>query len=103
VVHPVGHDDLGSRATPDERRGQWRRHRIKRTWTRQSRYLNNGIEQDHRAIKRRVRPMLISQSAATARVILGGIKIVHMMREQQAKYACNQQLSLSEQFDMLAA
>lgn len=31
---------------------------------RQSRYLNNRIEQDHRAIKRRVRPMLGFQSAA---------------------------------------
>lgn len=31
---------------------------------RQSRYFNNRIEQDHRAIKRRVRPMLGFQSAA---------------------------------------
>ena len=51
---------------------------------RQSRYLNNRIEQDHRAIKRRVRPMLGFQSAATARVILGGIELMHMMRKQQA-------------------
>jgi transposase-like protein len=70
---------------------------------RQSRYLNNRIEQDHRAIKRRVRPMLGFQSAATARVILGGIEMVHMMRKQQAKYACNRPPSLSEQFDILAA
>jgi transposase-like protein len=69
---------------------------------RQSRYLNNRIEQDHRAIKRRVRPMLGFQSAATAHVILGGIELVHMMRKQQAKYACNRQPSLSQQFDMLA-
>jgi putative transposase len=42
------------------------------------------------------------QAAATARVILSGIEMVHMMRKQQAKYACNRQPSLSEQFDMLA-
>jgi transposase-like protein len=70
---------------------------------RQSAYLNNRIEQDHRAIKRRVRPMLGFQSVASARVILGGIEMVHMMRKQQAKYVCNSQPSLAEQFDLLAA
>ena len=79
------------------------RRQLKPIRIRQSRYLNNRIEQDHRAIKRRIRPMLGLQSAATARVILGGIEMVHMMRKQQAKYACNRKPSLSEQFHMLAA
>jgi transposase-like protein len=70
---------------------------------RQSRYLNNRIEQDHRAIKRRVRPMLGLKSMASARAILGGIEMVHMMRKGQAKYACRPQLSLAEQFNILAA
>jgi transposase-like protein len=70
---------------------------------RQSRYLNNRIEQDHRAIKRRVRPMLGFKSAPSARVILSGIEMVHMMRKQQAKYARSPQPSLAEQFGMLAA
>jgi putative transposase len=70
---------------------------------RQSRYLNNRIEQDHRAIKRRVRPMLGFQSVASARIILGGIEMIHMMRKQQAKYACNRQPSLAEQFHLLTA
>jgi putative transposase len=70
---------------------------------RQSQYLNNCIEQDHRAIKRRVRPMLGFKSADSARVILNGIELIHMMRKHQAKYACNQQLSLAEQFERLAA
>jgi putative transposase len=70
---------------------------------RQCRYLNNRIEQDHRAIKRRVRPMLGFHSFACARVILGGIEMIHMMRKQQAKYACNRQPSLAEQFSLLAA
>jgi hypothetical protein len=52
---------------------------------------NNCIEQDHRAIKRRVRPMLGFKSVDSARVILGGIELIHMMRKGQAKYACNQQ------------
>jgi hypothetical protein len=29
--------------------------------------------------------------------------LVHMMRKQQAKYACDQQLSLAEQFEQLSA
>jgi putative transposase len=70
---------------------------------RQSAYLNNRIEQDHRAIKRRVRPMLGFQSVASARVILGGIEMIHMMRKGQAKYACRSQPSLAEQFDLIAA
>jgi transposase-like protein len=70
---------------------------------RQSQYLNNRIEQDHRAVKRRVRPMLGFKSADSARVILGGIELVHMLRKQKAKYACNRQLSLAEQFEQLSA
>ncbi|MFC1457150.1 IS6 family transposase [Microvirga arabica] len=70
---------------------------------RQSAYLNNRIEQDHRTIKRRVRSMLGFKSTTTARVILSGIEMVHMMRKGQAKYACNGQPSLVEQFHLLAA
>jgi transposase-like protein len=69
----------------------------------QSQYLNNRIEQDHRAVKRRVRSMLGFKSFDTARMILGGIELIHMMRKQQVKYAYNQQLSLAEQFEQLAA
>jgi transposase-like protein len=70
---------------------------------RQSAYLNNRIEQDHRAIKRRVRPMLGFKSMTSARAILGGIELVHMMRKGQAKYSCNSNLSLAEQFKTLVA
>jgi transposase-like protein len=70
---------------------------------RQSQYLNNRIEQDHRTVKRRVRSMLGFKSADSARVILGGIELIHMMRKQQAKYTCSPQLSLAEQFHLLAA
>jgi transposase-like protein len=79
------------------------RRRLQPIRIRQSQYLNNRIEQDHRAIKRSVRPMLGFKSVASARVILGGIELIHMLRKQQAKYACNQQLSLAEQFEQLAA
>jgi transposase-like protein len=40
---------------------------------------------------------------ASARTILSGIEMVHMMRKGQAKYAYNPHPSLAEQFDLLAA
>jgi len=79
------------------------RRKLKPIRIRQSAYLNNRIEQDHRAVKRRVRPMLGFKSLASARAILDGIEMVHMMRKGQAKYAHNRQPSLAEQFDLLAA
>jgi transposase-like protein len=47
--------------------------------------------------------MLGFKSMASARAILGGIEMVHMMRKGQAKYARRSQLSLAEQFERLAA
>ena len=79
------------------------RRQLKPIRIRQSQYLNNRIEQDHRAVKRRVRSMLGFKSADSARVILGGLELIHMMRKQQAKYAYHQPLSLAEQFHLLAA
>lgn len=69
---------------------------------RQSPYLNNRIEQDHRRIKHRVRSMLGFKSFASATVTLGGIEMLHMMRKRQARYAFNPKPSLKEQFDILA-
>jgi transposase-like protein len=79
------------------------RRELKPIRIRQSRYLNNRIEQDHRVVKRRVRPMLGFKSVNSARAIIGGIEMIHMMRKGQAKYACNPGLSLAEQFERLTA
>jgi transposase-like protein len=79
------------------------RRRLKPIQIRQSRYLNNRIEQDHRRIKRRVRPMLGFKSDQSARILLEGIEMIHMMRKQQAKYARNPDPTLAEQFEMLVA
>jgi transposase-like protein len=77
--------------------------RLKPIRIRQSRYLNNRIEQDHRAIKRQVQLMLRFKSMSSARAILGGIEMVHMIRKGQAKCVRKAQLSLADQFDRLAA
>lgn len=50
---------------------------------RQSQYLNNLIEQDHRSIKRRIRPMLGFKSFRRAQTIVAGIELVHMIRKGQ--------------------
>ena len=50
---------------------------------RQAKYLNNIVEQDHRRIKRLVRPGLGFQSFRTARRTLAGYEIMAMMRKGQ--------------------
>ena len=50
---------------------------------RQSKYLNNVIEQDHRAIKRIVRPMLGFKSFRCARSLIAGIETMHMIKKGQ--------------------
>ena len=50
---------------------------------RESKYLNNIVEQDHRAIKRITRPMLGFKSFWSARIIIAGIETTHMIRKGQ--------------------
>ena len=50
-----------------------------------SKYLNNIIEQDHRFIKRRTRPMLGFKSFSSASATLDGIEVTHMIRKKQFK------------------
>jgi len=69
---------------------------------RRSQYLNNLIEQDHRRIKRRVRPMLGFKAFSSATKTLAGIEMVQMMRKRQGRYSYNPSPSLAEQFHALA-
>lgn len=55
------------------------------TELRQSKYLNNVIEQDHRNIKRLTKPMMGFGSFNTARRTLSGIEAMSMIRKGQAK------------------
>src|SRR5450756_2915652 len=50
---------------------------------RQNKYLNNIVEQDHRAIKRITRPMLNFKSFRAAQCVLAGIELMHMIRKGQ--------------------
>ena len=70
---------------------------------RQSKYLNNVIEQDHRAIKRIVRPMLGFKSFHAAHRTLVGIELMHVMKKKQGVGAeGNDAPSAAEQFYSLA-
>jgi transposase-like protein len=46
--------------------------------------------------------MLGFKATSSARAILSGIEVVHMMRKGQVNYACSSQLYLVEQFSILA-
>ena len=50
---------------------------------RQSKYLHNIVEQDHRAIKRIVRPMHGFKSLRSASIIIAGIETMHMIKKGQ--------------------
>jgi transposase-like protein len=55
------------------------------TELRQSKYLNNIVEQDHRNIKRIVKLMMGFKSFNTARRTLSGIEAMNMIRKGQVK------------------
>ncbi len=54
---------------------------------RRGRWLNNRVEQDHRRIKRRVRPMLGFKRFTTARRTLAGVEAVAMLAKGQVRAA----------------
>jgi len=65
---------------------------------RQVKYLNNIVEQDHRAIKRVIRPMLNFKSFRSASSVLAGIELIHMIRKGQFAIDGVEAMSLADQF-----
>ncbi|WP_230581039.1 IS6 family transposase, partial [Xenorhabdus bovienii] len=70
---------------------------------RQDKFLNNRIEQDHRNIKRRIRPMLGFKSFRRTQTILAGIERVSMRRKGQYSQPEDKTLSPAELFYRLTA
>jgi len=58
-------------------------HRPQRTGVRSCKYLNNVVEQDHRRIKQRIRPMLGFKRFETAAVTIRGIELAEKIKKQQ--------------------
>jgi transposase-like protein len=55
----------------------------KRVKVRSSKYLNNIVEQDHRRVKQRLRPMLGLKSFRTATIVISGIELVEKIKKGQ--------------------
>ena len=75
---------------------RWRSVRV-----RSCRYLNNVVEHDHRAIKRRCASMLGFKSFKSAAITLAGIELMHMIRKGQLQ-SCAGGLMPAAQFYSLA-
>jgi putative transposase len=67
---------------------------------RRVKYLNNIVEQDHRAVKRVTRPMLGFKSFRSAAVTLAGVELMHMIRKGQLR--ATGKLRPAQQFYSLA-
>ena len=70
---------------------------------RQSKYLNNLIEQDHRAIKQRVRPMMGFKTFRSSVRLIAGIETMHMIRKGQLRCPDGLAVSAADDFYSLAA
>jgi putative transposase len=71
---------------------------------RQVKYLNNVVEQDHRAVKRVTRPMLGFKAFEAAQATLAGIELMHMLKKRQMVSAAGDEgLTAAERFYALAS
>jgi putative transposase len=71
---------------------------------RQVKYLNNIVEQDHRAVKRVTRPMLGFKSFEAAQCTLTGVELMHMLKKRQLVVTPGAEgLTVAQQFSALAA
>ncbi len=69
---------------------------------RQIKYLNNIVEQDHRFIKKRTKPMLGFKSFRSAKITIAGIENIRMIQKGQI-IGSHDKVSTFENFKMLMA
>ena len=62
-----------------------------RHWPPACRYLNDIVEQDHRAIKRRCASMLGFRSFGNAAITLAGIELAHRIHKRQFSFGSGRQ------------
>ena len=65
---------------------------------RQVKYLNNIVEQDHRAVKRVTKPMLNFKSFQAAKCVLADIELMNMIRKGQFMLKGCNEMSFADQF-----
>ena len=69
---------------------------------RQSKYLNNIARQDHRGVKRVTQPVPGFKSFWSARILIGGVETMHMIRKGQMHRLAGSTVSAADQFYSLA-
>ena len=69
---------------------------------RQVKYLNNIVEQDHRAVKRVARIMLGFNAFKSAKSVIAGIELMRMIRKGQLMMEGCREMSFADQFYALA-
>ena len=74
----------------------------KKIEVRQIKYLNNIIEQDHRFIKKRTKPMLGFKNFYSAKTTIAGIENIRIIQKGQI-VGSNEKVSTFENFKMLMA
>jgi IS6 family transposase len=84
-----------SSAIPDIKEEGTLRHRCRH---RPVQYLNNILEQDHRAIKRRVKAKQNFREFHAARRTIAGYEAIHMIRKGQAKWVSGKDVCRQNQF-----
>ena len=62
---------------------------------RHSKYVNNVVEQDHRAVQRLTRPMLGVKSFWAARCTIAGIEVMHAIRKKQVLWSTTSHMHLT--------
>jgi len=74
--------------------------RSSNAWVRSSQYLNNLIEQDHRRVKQRIRPMLGFKRFDHAAMTISGIELAEKIKKGQFKIGKlrNRTATMSEQW-----
>ena len=82
-------------ATPDTKKEGALRRRCRH---RPVKYLNNDLEQDHRAIKRRVKAKLGFREFHAARRTIQGYEAMHMIRKGQARWVSGSDVRRQIQF-----
>lgn len=76
---------------------------IKGMQIRQQNYLNNIVEQDYSFIKKWIRSMLGSKKFRTAKQIIYGIEVMHMLKKDKLpKGRSLSQMRLNSYIDYLA-
>ena len=69
---------------------------------RQNRYLNNLVEQDHRAVKKVTQPMPGFKSFWSARILIARIETMHMIKRGQMICPRGSTMSAAQRFYSLA-